>query len=230
MEPGERRNAQSGAGGGLIQSDDRGWRGSSLALPPMLDCKTWPPRFSRNGETCWKCGAETFVPHADWEEPALPPVDRIRELAREVGYAIGEHGSKERDLDLIAVPWSESAVGNHDLIQHIAQGLGARIVEIERKPLGRYAATIQMNGWYKNLDLSVCPMVTPNACDQLPQHSGRKPAVLRSAASDGWASGSPHSPEVHAIDSLKQISPWCSRGRKGRQVEALLYRLVSAGF
>lgn len=113
----------------------------------------------RKGDACWKCGAETFVPHADWEEPGLPSVDRIRELAREVGYAIGEHGSKERDLDLIAAPWAEDAVGNYDLIQHIAKGLGARVAEYESKPLGRCACTIQMDGWYKALDLSVCPKV-----------------------------------------------------------------------
>jgi hypothetical protein len=106
---------------------------------------------------CFKCGTETFVPVEGWEEPELPPVDRIRALAREVGYAIGEHGSKERDLDLIAAPWTEEAVGNYALMKHIADGLGAKLVEVERKPLGRYACTIRMVGWYRAIDLSVCP-------------------------------------------------------------------------
>ena len=93
--------------------------------------------------------------------PELPPIDRIRELAREVGYAIGVHGTQERDLDLIAAPWIEDAVGNYDLIHYIANGLvfngePARVIEIERKPRGRYAASIQLNGWYKIIDLSVC--------------------------------------------------------------------------
>lgn len=111
----------------------------------------------REGGTCWKCGAETFVPHPIWKEPKLPPVDRIRELAREVGYAIGEHGSKERDLDLIAAPWTENATDSGELIRHIADGLGARVIHVETKPFGRTAATIQMDGWYKGIDVSVCP-------------------------------------------------------------------------
>ena len=116
----------------------------------------------RLGFECQKCGAATRVPCDGWEWPRLPPLDRIRELAREVGYAIGEHGTKERDVDLIAAPWTETAVGNHALIQHIAKGLGARVVETERKPLGRWAASIQMDGWYKLIDLSVCPRARPD--------------------------------------------------------------------
>jgi hypothetical protein len=114
-------------------------------------------RAPREGAKCWKCGEATFEPCEGWDEPRLPPIDRIRELAKEVGYAIGAHGSRERDLDVIAVPWIDDAVGNHDLMQHIAKGLGAKILSTERKPLGRYAATIQMDGWYKAIDISVCP-------------------------------------------------------------------------
>lgn len=31
----------------------------------------------------------------------------LREAAREQGYAVAVHGSLERDIDLIAVPWTE---------------------------------------------------------------------------------------------------------------------------
>jgi hypothetical protein len=124
-------------------------------------CK--PCASVRGGDTCWKCGAETFTPDRRCgEEPRLPPIDRIRALAKEVGYAIGVHGSQQRDFDVIAAPWTDSAIGNHALLQHIAAGLTtengpAHILSISRKPLGRYAATIQMDGWYKQLDISVCP-------------------------------------------------------------------------
>ena len=111
----------------------------------------------RKGHKRWKCGDATFKPHEGWDEPRLPPIDRIRELAKEVGYAIGEHGSKERDLDIIAVPWIDDAVGNYALFLHLANGLDAKILSTERKPLGRYAATIQIDGWYKAIDISVCP-------------------------------------------------------------------------
>lgn len=111
----------------------------------------------RQGAICHKCGDPTIKPCSGWDEPEVPQITRIRELAREVGYAIGVHGTLERDLDLIAAPWAVNAVGNQELIKHIVDGLGARMVELEQKPLGRYACTIQMNGWYKSIDLSVCP-------------------------------------------------------------------------
>lgn len=115
----------------------------------------------RKVNPCQKCGNETFVPDPRFTEQKLPPIDKIRELAKEVGYAVGVHGTQERDLDIIAAPWTDTAIGNHDLIHHIAKGLNAHVLEIERKPLGRYAATIQMDGWYKPLDISVCPRI-PN--------------------------------------------------------------------
>lgn len=108
---------------------------------------------------CKKCGKETFIPDACWSPTKLPSIDKIRELAREVGYAIGVHGSLERDLDLIAAPWTDSAVGNAELINHIAKGMNARVIDLGRKPLGRYAASIQLDGWFKLIDLSVCPQL-----------------------------------------------------------------------
>ena len=36
-------------------------------------------------------------------------IEPLREVARRHGYAIGEHGSQRRDIDLIAVPWTEEA-------------------------------------------------------------------------------------------------------------------------
>jgi len=114
----------------------------------------------RNGFQCWKCNTETFIPDESWEELKTPSVDRIRELAREAGYGIGEHGSKERDLDLIAAPWVDDCIDQVELIVHIADGLNGRIIgEIEKKPNGRLACNIQMDGWYKIIDLSVCPVL-----------------------------------------------------------------------
>jgi len=111
----------------------------------------------RKGTTCWKCGAETFVPSKEWDYPKLPPVDLIRQFAKEVGYAIGEHGSKERDLDLIAVPWDSTAVSAEKLIQHLCEKLDAVLIDTERKPHGRFAVSISMNGWFKPIDLSITP-------------------------------------------------------------------------
>jgi hypothetical protein len=51
----------------------------------------------------------------------------IREKAKELGYAIGLHGSMLRDLDLIAMPWIEEAVDTKTLITSIADMLGGHI-------------------------------------------------------------------------------------------------------
>lgn len=127
-------------------------QGEPVAYRRCKDCNA-----PRKGDFCWKCGGQTFEPCKGWEEADLPCIDRIRELAKEVGYAIAVHGSQERDLDLVAAPWTDAAVGNYDLIQHVANGLGAKIIDSERKPHGRCGVCLQMNGYYKLIDLSICP-------------------------------------------------------------------------
>lgn len=113
----------------------------------------------RSTPHCAKCGTETKRAAEGWEEPALPDIERIRELAHQVGYALGVHGTLERDLDLIAAPWVEGAVSAEELISYIAHGLGGHVVDSSVKPLGRIAANIQLDGWFKLIDISVCPIV-----------------------------------------------------------------------
>lgn len=43
--------------------------------------------------------------------------------ARQQGYALGLHGSLNRDLDLIAVPWVEDARSAEELVQALAEAL-----------------------------------------------------------------------------------------------------------
>ncbi|HEY1071473.1 hypothetical protein [Brevundimonas sp.] len=110
-------------------------------------------------DPCQKCGTALTKPADGWEWPGLPDIDRIRELAREVGYAIGVHGTMERDLDLIAAPWVAEAVGASELAQHIAYGLGGSIVNGDQqdKPCGRWSCNIHTPDWTKLIDLSVMP-------------------------------------------------------------------------
>lgn len=116
-----------------------------------------PCNSQREGATCWKCGAETHVPHPSWTYPSNPPIERIRELAKEVGYALGVHGSLERDLDVIAAPWTAEAVSHEQLLAHICEGLGATVAGgISQRPHGRSSACIHMQGWYKLIDISIC--------------------------------------------------------------------------
>ena len=113
----------------------------------------------RSVDPCPKCGTALTKPADGWDWPGLPDIGRIRELAREVGYAIGVHGSLERDLDLIAAPWVADAVGPMELAEHIAYGLGGNVVDFERqdKPCGRWACNIHTPDWTKMIDLSVMP-------------------------------------------------------------------------
>lgn len=48
----------------------------------------------------------------------------IREKARELGYAIAIHGTLKRDIDLVAIPWTEEAADARTLamaIQEVAR-------------------------------------------------------------------------------------------------------------
>ena len=101
-------------------------------------------------------------PAPGWEDPKLPDMQLIWKLAREVGYAVGIHGSLKRDFDLIAAPWTDEAVGNADLVAHLCAGLNAvRIGGPEHKPLGRVAVTLQVDGYIKPIDLSIMPRSQP---------------------------------------------------------------------
>jgi hypothetical protein len=103
----------------------------------------------------------------------IPP---LTEAAREVGYALAVHGSMGRDLDLIAVPWTEEAVSAEALIMRLLSASGFLHAHLPHrredatpdqasgdvgaiKPHGRRAWSIHFdNGLY--LDVSVMPRVT----------------------------------------------------------------------
>ena len=98
----------------------------------------------------------------------------IQECARRCGYSIGVHGSLERDLDLIAVPWIEEAESAEQLVMHIlstlygatlpmsscnSEGVNNRRDQSVKKPHGRIGWSIMLdNGCY--IDLSIMPRVT----------------------------------------------------------------------
>lgn len=123
----------------------------------------------RSVDPCPKCGTPLTKPADGWEWPGLPDLARIRDLAREVGYAVGVHGTMERDLDLIAAPWVAEAVEPLALAQHIAEGLGGRVVDFETqdKPCGRWSCNIHTPDWTKMIDLSVMPPYTAGRVERL---------------------------------------------------------------
>ena len=89
----------------------------------------------------------------------LPP---LRLAARGCGYAIAVHGSLCRDIDLIAVPWTEQADDEKLLVERLlgvlAGFLGrATAQEWSDKPHGRRAVLIYHAGNGAEIDLSVMP-------------------------------------------------------------------------
>lgn len=101
-------------------------------------------------------------------------VPTLSQLARTHGYALGLHGSMNRDLDLIAVPWTDQASpaevlveairaavdGKIDTMAHIGPGDPAADAIRENpqaKPHGRLAWSIYFCGRMFYIDLSVMP-------------------------------------------------------------------------
>src|ERR1700743_2714976 len=80
----------------------------------------------RTGLTCWKCSSLLEeVKHENWHPLNMPPLEKIRELAKECGYACAVHGSQERDLDVVLVAWTEEALTRTyaEVMHYIAAGL-----------------------------------------------------------------------------------------------------------
>ena len=79
---------------------------------------------------------------------------QARIVAWQYGYACVMHGSFTRDLDLLLVPWTDTAIGNEDqLLKLIAQGCGLRFIDCKEevvfstvdwseKPHGRKACSL----------------------------------------------------------------------------------------
>lgn len=157
----------------LIEDALRGWMSEEDLIAPtpagqaggVQEAVAWrcsACNAPRAVSPCHKCGGALSEACEGWEEPHLPSIDRIRVLAREVGYGIGVHGSLERDLDLIAAPWIAEPVSPRTLAEHICHGLDARIVAtFDEGPHGRVGFNIQQDGWFKLIDLSVMSPQAP---------------------------------------------------------------------
>lgn len=98
----------------------------------------------------------TFAP------PYVTLYPLLAEVAREHGYALCVHGSLNRDFDLVAVPWVDQADPAEQLIESLANTIGARIgsmlpgVETPNpKPHGRRGWSLCLGKAY--LDVSVMP-------------------------------------------------------------------------
>lgn len=87
----------------------------------------------------------------------------IREVARSKGYAVAVHGSLKRDIDLIAVAWTDQAVSADELLAAVRYAVGdilGNCVQVgngSEKPHGRRAFTLAHPGIIGLIDLSIIP-------------------------------------------------------------------------
>lgn len=91
----------------------------------------------------------------------------MAKVARERGYALALHGSLDRDMDLIAVAWTEEAVEADILVDVICERIGSIIGSVAngkrfaKKPHGRLTWALHLLG-DSYIDLSVIPPMKTN--------------------------------------------------------------------
>lgn len=145
----------------------------------------------------------------------LPPICTIvythvlgmlRDRAKELGYCLAIHGSMARDLDIVAVPWVESAVSAEELIEamrvivdgmiHPTGTMGGRLDPVTKqfvpavienpsiKPHGRLAWNIHLGGG-PFLDISVMPRTIATLHPDTEEGIGYVGEVIGIGVSDG---------------------------------------------
>jgi hypothetical protein len=99
---------------------------------------------------------------------------RLKEIAFTYGYNLVLHGSMNRDLDLIAIPWVDEPLDEFEMIRHFNRELTGFDCELKEAyqfnvlPGGRKSYVIHINrgGSWNNfideqyyLDISVTPLI-----------------------------------------------------------------------
>ncbi len=109
--------------------------------------------------------------------PTFAPVylslfPHLAKIANEHGYALAAHGSVQRDMDLVAVPWTNDATSAEELVAAFAKYL--RVLDDvfslalhgpEQKPHGRIAWLLS-TGFGSGIDQSVMPRNVNNTAEQ----------------------------------------------------------------
>lgn len=89
-------------------------------------------------------------------------VPLLATAARRVGYALAVHGSMQRDLDLLAAPWTDEAADATELLEAIFAACAFTALARQavtgptQQPHGRLSWAIPLDGGVY-LDLSVMP-------------------------------------------------------------------------
>ena len=128
----------------------------ALAVAPATPAQEAKPRVYKNRLTPIRDPKPLLADHPEFIEP-------VREVARFNGYAVAVHGSLKRDIDLIAVAWTDQAIPADDLARAVRCAIAAilgnciMLGEIKPKPHGRVACTLVHPGFAGEIDLSIIP-------------------------------------------------------------------------
>lgn len=99
----------------------------------------------------------------------------IKEIGLKYGYNIVLHGSMNRDLDLIAVPWEETVGDKEEMLNKIAEAMGGHILIendnqrklLRKKAHGRESWVVNIN---RTIEAKYGGMVTEFVDHQDPQY------------------------------------------------------------
>ncbi len=90
----------------------------------------------------------------------------LAEAARANGYALSIHGSVVTDLDLVAIPWTDTAIPEEELIRKLTEAIDASDHRgLLKRECGSYMTDAQIDGVVK----------TRNGNQDLPNGSTMKP-------------------------------------------------------
>ncbi len=87
-------------------------------------------------------------------------IEKAREAAESCGYALSVHGTLMRDIDLVAVAWTEDADDIWWFLGVFIARTGTFVESIEKKPHGRIGMTLKGGSGYgvdRGIDLSILP-------------------------------------------------------------------------
>jgi len=87
-------------------------------------------------------------------------IPQVQKVALEFGYAVAVHGSLVRDLDLLAVPWTDKAKSANKLVEAIhLRVTGGVLQPAIKQPHGRTSWAIVLDRSHFYVDLSVMARV-----------------------------------------------------------------------
>lgn len=116
----------------------------------------------------------------DQVTPPSPELAPLIQTAYCHGYTLAVHGSLHRDLDLVAVAWTNDADSPAHLVDMLCQTDGLmKCGDFEQKPHGRVGIILRKDGWYKPIDLSIIPprvesVVAAVLADEITESRGRE--------------------------------------------------------